>query len=186
MLVRLMARRHVVTSQTYEVDRRKLRNRSGLRLCYLKITCAGGCAGRSFTDRTSRSARRRRLDRGAPRRARACRQRPCAQAALAMSTILVCTTRSRDLGKLQGSVSVFTGKSSVRALMGAQPTSLPRPSTPTTDAMRGRALDRNDAVLDGEVDQLGTALQFERFHHLILVILDGPRRNVELGSDVLG
>ena len=46
--------------------------------------------------------------------------------------------------------------------------------------------DRNDAILDGEVDQLGTALQFERFHHLILMVLDGPRRNVELGSDILG
>ena len=35
--------------------------------------------------------------------------------------------------------------------------------------------DRDDAVLDGEMDQLRAGLQFERIHHLIFVVLDGAR-----------
>jgi len=35
--------------------------------------------------------------------------------------------------------------------------------------------DRHDAVLDGEMDQLCTALQLERIHQLIFVELDGSR-----------
>ena len=42
-------------------------------------------------------------------------------------------------------------------------------------AFGGGPLDLDDAVLDGEVNQLGIALQLQRIHQLIFVILDGSR-----------
>ena len=44
----------------------------------------------------------------------------------------------------------------------------------TNDSTVSR-LDLDDAVLDGEVNQLGIALKFQRIHQLIFVILDGSR-----------
>jgi hypothetical protein len=35
---------------------------------------------------------------------------------------------------------------------------------------------RHDAVFDGEVNELGVAVQPVRFHHLVLMKFDGPRR----------
>ena len=55
-----------------------------------------------------------------------------------------------------------------------QPTPLKEPS------------DGNDALLDGEVDQLGAIMEVQRFHHLIFVELDGTRRNAQGDGNLFG
>src|SRR5215472_12273192 len=44
---------------------------------------------------------------------------------------------------------------------------------------------RHDAVLDGEVDQLGVVLDAERLHQALLVVLDGARGQAERRADLL-
>ena len=61
------------------------------------------------------------------------------------------------------------------------PVSRPRMERKPNHWIRGKPADaacrsdRDDPVLDGEMDQLCAALQFERIHHLIFVVLDGSR-----------
>src|SRR5262249_986402 len=47
------------------------------------------------------------------------------------------------------------------------------------------ALQGDDALLDGELDQLGAGLDAELFHHAVLVERDGPRSDLEDGRDFL-
>lgn len=43
----------------------------------------------------------------------------------------------------------------------------------------------DEAIADGESDQLGVRVKPEGFHHLVLVELDGPRRDREARGDLL-
>src|SRR5215510_11534075 len=49
----------------------------------------------------------------------------------------------------------------------------------------GFSLQLDDAVLDGEVHQLGAGLEAQGLHEVILVELDGPRRDAQLRRDLL-
>src|SRR5262245_19993562 len=52
------------------------------------------------------------------------------------------------------------------------------------DACRG--LDRHDSVLDGEMNELGIAVEALRLHHLVLVKFDSSRRNSQRRADFFG
>jgi hypothetical protein len=129
MLVRLMGRRHVVTSQTYEVDKRKLRNPPWIRTL-LPDDC--GCwvaaqAARSRIERVDQPADAALIEERCDERELAVGgpvHRPLWQ-----NRRYWCDNPKPGPRKITRVSLGITGKSSVRALMGAQTTSLPQPST---------------------------------------------------------